>query len=682
MKLTSRIWIGLKALHQLGLAQVGLYGLYQLGLRSGHYRRQLTAALSRLNTIDYKNIKLRPCLPGLPEPDTMLKILGNQVGKLYEQADEIVEGKIRLFGGPAVPLALSLPGPLGEWTRYESMDGIVNGQDIKYIWEPGRFGWACTLAMAYHLSKKEAYAIAFWQYTGQFLASNPPFMGPHWCSAQEVAIRLVALAFALQVFAQPGLLSGEQLEKITRSIAMHAERIIPTLVYARSQNNNHLILEALGLYTVSALLPLPPLATRWHNLGWHWLQHAFLTQIDQAGSYVQHSTNYHRLMLQAALWMVAVHNFAFPGEHIPPKISTRLANATTWMWQMLDPESGRVPNLGHNDGAYILPLTVCPFADYRPVVSTSARVFLNTALVPGGEWEDMGGWLGFNSQPNQAIAEKANWKERFNAHPLPAKPPHTLANAANDSWAYFRVTNFRTRPAHADQLHVDLWWRGLNLTLDPGTYLYNSPAPWENSLMSAFVHNTLTVDGQDFMRRAGRFLYLDWDQAKVVTVLKAPDGSYGLKAQHDGYRELGITHSRTLSFLEGRWQIFDYMKGPSGQIHKIRLNWLLPDWEYKIKNISTEGLPAYEINLKSPLGVINLLVGTTDQEQNSTEIKGAELMLARAGELLVGSEPISPIWGWYSPTYGVKIPALACILEATSTLPLTLVSAWNLPNET
>ena len=119
----------------------------------------------------------------------MLDLLGDQIGQLYEQADEIVNGKVRLFGGDPVPLVLNPPQPLADWTNYERRGNQIGDQDIKFIWEPGRFGWACTLAMAYHLSNDERYADTFWQYTELFLTSNPPYLGPHWSSAQEVAIR-------------------------------------------------------------------------------------------------------------------------------------------------------------------------------------------------------------------------------------------------------------------------------------------------------------------------------------------------------------------------------------------------------------------------------------------------------------------------------------------------------------
>lgn len=685
MKLTSRFLLVVKALHELGPSQLGLYALYQLGLRTGHYHRQLTASLSRLNSLNRgPSLKLHPCLPGLPDRDILLELLGDQIGQVYEQADEIVDGKVRLFGGQPMPLILTQPGPLKDWTKYERGNNRIADQDIKFIWEPGRFGWACVLAMAYHLSNNEHYAEAYWLYTDQFLTSNPPYFGPHWSSAQEVAIRLVALAFTLQVFTQSNQVTPERFDILAKAIATHAERIPPTLAYARSQNNNHLITEALGLYTASALLAEHPLAPKWHRLGWDWLQSAFRTQISPDGTYAQHSTNYHRLMLQAALWTFAVHDHSFSKEPIPQEITARLDASTRWLWKLVDPETGRVPNLGHNDGAYILPLTACPYHDYRPVIHAAAQTFLHSNLVPHGSWSDMSFWLCSPPDPTRTGVGINFWHESPPPEGFTTQPPYIIQNQVNGSWAFLRVATFHSRPAHADQLHLDLWWHGLNLAQDPGTYLYNSPSPWENSLASALVHNTLVVNGQEFMLRAGRFLYLDWVQAIVTAVKTSSDGSYeSLTAQHNGYRKIGVLHSRKVTaYADGHWEIIDHLEGPPGPIHSARLHWLLPDWEYKILEAPDKNNSYwYEIRTRSPYGWISLKTGLSSPLENLQPIPSINFQLARAGTLLFGSGTISPITGWKSPTYGDKIPALACILEVSQPLPIELKSEWILPGE-
>ena len=124
---------------------------------------------------------------------------------------------------------------------------------------------------------------------------------------------------------------------LARGVAIHAARIPHTLVYARSQNNNHLVTEAAGLYSAGLALNDPA----WRDLGWRWLNWAFQHQISGYGEYIQHSTNYQRVMLQAALWTDAVRDVPWPHATLQA-----LERAAHFLFSMLDPVSGRVPNLG------------------------------------------------------------------------------------------------------------------------------------------------------------------------------------------------------------------------------------------------------------------------------------------------------------------------------------------------
>ena len=182
-----------------------------------------------------------------------------------------------MFGGEPVPIQLSFSKSLSHWTDYETHkapipDSQFPVSDIKFIWEPARFGWAFTLGRAYHLTKNETYAEAFWKYFDVFTESNPPNMGPHWMNGQEVAIRLMALVWANQVFETAAASSAERRARLAQSVAAHAARIPPTLIYARAQNNNHLLSEAAGLYTAARALPDHPQAGKWQRLGFKWLR--------------------------------------------------------------------------------------------------------------------------------------------------------------------------------------------------------------------------------------------------------------------------------------------------------------------------------------------------------------------------------------------------------------------------
>ena len=230
-----------------------------------------------------------------------------------------------------------------------------------------------------------------------------------------------------------------------------------------------------------------------------------------------------------------------------------------------------------------------------------------------------------------------------------------------------------------------MWWHGFNIAQDSGTYLYNADAPWDNSLTSAFVHNTVTVDGIEFMYRAGRFLYLDWAQAEIEA---SSTDQYGiissLTVQHNGYRKLGLYHSRKVTVGEnGEWEVIDRLDGSADLLHIFRLHWLLPDWEYEIDNIKNEtDSTLFKIRIRSPFGWISLSTGVLALSDGRRSDRNSECKLVRAGELVYGSGLTSPILGWVSPTYGDKIPALSYIIEIAQSIPIEMMSKWKFPHET
>lgn len=674
--ITGKLRIALKATRQLGLRQLGWYAWYQVGLRTGVYRWR-TPIRHTYEGPPLYHIKLFLPLPSRQAYAEILSPTCRQ--RLLEEANEIVRGQVRLFSGEPRPLRLAVPGRQGHWSFARLQPDNPHDpveSDVKLVWETGRFGWAITLARAFYLTGDENYARLFWSYTEAFAAANPPNQGLQWFSGQEVALRLIALSFALHLLVESRHTTSARLEKLTWYLAAHANRIPATISYARAQNNNHLLSEGAGLYTAAVLLPDHPSAGSWRDEGWHAVQQVLQSQLAEDGAYVQHSTNYHRLVLQLALWVRSLA--ALNGQPFPEKSLQRLAQGTRWLLNLLDPGSGRAPNLGPNDGAYVLPLCSCPFSDYRPVAECASRVFLGLSLFGRGAWDEMSLWLDADRPvPDRPVADRPGAARITLAKFAQAGPDFTLDHPDGNSWAYLRVAHFTSRPGHADQLHLDLWWNGLNIAQDAGTYLYNAPPPWNNTLSNATVHNTLTVDRRDQMTRAGRFLYLDWAQARLLSHLRAEDGSWeSLSAEHSGYTSLGLLHRRQVTAeRERRWIVKDEVLPASAQrppaLLPVRLHWLLPDWPWEL---STPQPQTVELRLKSPFGWLTLQVKV---EQPDGAIPAIQLV--RAGELLHGEGAVRASWGWVSPTYAHLVPALSFAIETQGQYPLALTSIWSLP---
>jgi len=517
--------------------------------------------------------------------------------------------------------------------------------DIKYIWEPARFGWAFALGRAYHLTQDDQYAQAFWKHFESFTKANPANLGPHWMNGQEVAIRLMSLVWAAHVFESAPATSAERRGLLIQNIYAHASRIPPTLVYARSQNNNHLVTEAAAIYTAGLFFK----NSTWRKLGWKWLNWAFQNQIGGYGEYIQHSTNYHRVMLQTALWINFIKQDAFSS-----KTSQAIGRSAHWIFSLLDNASGLTPNLGANDGALVFALSSAAFEDYRPTVQAAARAFLRTSL-PSGAWDEMSLWFGLKA------ADRVADSSAYLTENLRGK----------NSWAYLRASHFKSRLSHIDQLSLDLWWRGLNITQDAGTYLYNAAPPWDNPLVTTRVHNTVTVDGRDQMTRAGRFLVLDWADAHSKNLIETDENVLGrVRAYHRGFH--GIKHERTVTVHQDeRWIIEDKLTSSRRTPHTYRVHWLLPDYEWKLE----EHESGVRLNLNSPHGWVMLSIHSSFIIHPSS----LSASLVRAGELIHGQRDVQPYEGWVSRTYGQKSPALSFAFEVTSEFNVTFTSEFTFP---
>jgi len=569
--------------------------------------------------------------------------------ELLAEAEEILSGKFRMFGGEPREIRLLLAAPLQHWTAYEARPELLQAAfapepDIKFLWEPARFGWAFVLGRAHHLTGEDRYAEAFWRNFETFHERNPAGMGPHWMNGQEVAIRMIAFVWAAHVFQEASSTTRERFDRLIESIHAHAQRIPPTLVYARAQNNNHLLSESAALYTAGLYFEKP----KWRRLGWKWFQRSTQKQIGEYGEYIQHSANYHRLMLHLALWVHFIKQEPFPAG-----TSQALARSSHWLFSLLDNESGRTPNLGSNDGALILPMNVGTFDDFRPTIQAASRAFLRNSL-PQGVWDEMSVWLGLRS------AARVTDSNAYLTDNLRAK----------NSWGYLRASSFRSRLGHMDQLHFDLWWRGLNMAQDAGTYLYNADPPWDNALVTTRVHNTVTIDGRDQMTRSGRFLVLDWGNAFARPIIESDDRIlHKIRSYYTGYRRMGIRHERTVAVdKQETWRIEDRLVSRRRTPHKYLLHWLLPDWEWTIE----ENTAGAVIKVKSPYGWVALSVNCSMEESR-------HISLVKAGELIHGQREALPWEGWVSRRYGEKSPALSFAFEVTSPYHTVFISEFSFP---
>lgn len=587
--------------------------------------------------------QFRP-LPLAKDQLLLKEILEQKRSKILSEAAEIAAGRFKpFFGTESFPVDLSCPNSHIPWRKIAYPEQF----DLKDIWEPARFCWVAPLVQAYALVPVPLYPDAFYTQLRSFIKLNPPFLGENWLSAQEAAIRLIWISIGASVLAH----APEDIS-IGKTIALHAERISQTRAYAKAQRNNHWLSESAGLITAAVVLPDHPDSPYWFLRGWNDFQSALNDQILPDGAYIQQSANYHRLMLQLALWVDFL--IRLRGTGWPEQLREKLGKSANWLIKLTNEQNGKTWNLGHNDGSLLFPFEG-DFSDYRPTLQVAASVFSGKHRYPELSRNGLGVWLN--------IPQAAETKPRTNEQPTFLDLTVPILKQGTDS-AAMRVASFRGRPAHADQLHVCIWHDGQCLAHDPGTYRYSAQAPWNNGLKSAWVHNSPVINEQEPMADISKFLWAEWDQARILAMT-----ADSATAEHFGYRKLGIRHCRTLEKTGDGWRIIDDLSPMKTtrveETCSVQLNWLIPDLKFQADSAS--------LSLETDLFLLHF----------ASSGSPTDLQVIRCGnivfpEAVQATNPKYCLMGWNSFTYSQREPALSVLLKTVGTLPLQVITAWKI----
>ena len=532
------------------------------------------------------------------------------------------------------------------WTR--ALRSGPPGEDIKLVWEIGRFPHAYHLARASTFDPAHAarHASTLQAQVASFLDDNPVATGVHWASGQEIAFRLIAWLFAAH-----GLLRDEPFATVRDNVAtaalQGAEHIRRHIQYAsKAVHNNHVLSEALALYTVGGVFCENPRATAFKRLGRSLLDEHVGRQFYPDGGYIQQSHNYHRLALQVLLTASAMAR-GF-GEEPSACWLEALDRSLAFLAAQQNPEDGRLPNYGANDGALPLVLSTCDFSDFRPTLQAVSLLCRGARLYSPGPWDEESCWL--------LGPEALDAPER----PIPAGSAsfpvsgfHVQRSKTDNScFSVLRCGTVLDRFSQIDMLHLDLWWRGQNVLVDGGSYLYNGKKKWHNHFMRTDSHNTVAVDGRDQMLHFRPFKCLYRTQAKLLELYDTADGSVRA-GEHQGYkRHPGqVVHRRAvLQVKDDCWVVVDTLLG-NGQ-HEARLHWLAGDFP-------VESPGAGRLTLRTPAGPFT--IATFDENGLPLE-----------GDVVRGQD--DPPRGWLARYYGEKVPVPSLVVGRRGRLPMVFVT--------
>jgi hypothetical protein len=609
-------------------------GLYVAGTRSGWFERlqpvsSITASEPDLTwpyRFDLKRI--RRLYDTLPEITSIRATVEAQVTALLEGQMLYFSGEHVNIGWP--PRWLENPSTLSvydanlHWSRIPDFDPIMG--DIKYTWEPSRFSFVYLLARAFVLSGNDRYPEAFWQALEDWAAKNPINGGPNWRCGQETSLRAMSVLFGLLTFADHLSTTAARLQLASSLLHASGKRVEPTIGYALSQRNNHALSEAVGLWTLAALFTDWPEAASWRRTAETALREVLEDQFYPDGAYAQQSFNYQRLAMHNLMWLMRISSLT--DTPTPSGVCEALERCACFLYALQDDSSGWLPNYGANDGALILPLSSADYRDYRPTLQAASLMTTGQPLYTAAPHDEEAIWLApdaLENRSHEVIPARESLTASISGHYTSRGP---------SSFAFWRTAQYRHRPAQADNLHLDIWFDGVNLALDPGTYSYNKPVPWDNALARTRVHNTGNADGLDQMTRAGRFLWLDWNDAVVIDHVQHDVSDLWLLETRLIPKAHGSSRHRRAILRSGdAYAIADALKAETAQHIGIHWNLAPLDW--------TPTQTTNNLCLSSPNFIVTV-------------------QCLQPASITIGlGEDKTRLTGWQSRYYGVLEPCLA-----------------------
>lgn len=476
----------------------------------------------------------------------LYKLNEEKKNKLFKDADDAINGKI--IGFSSILLDYGNPikwniNPLSqieisyEQKWFSIPDFSEDRGDIKIVWEASRFCHFYLFARAYLLSGDIKYYKAFSEQLDDWLKNNQYGYGPNYKCGQECSLRMINALMVYTIFRQCAQVNKTDELNIIKLIECSYKKILSNFFYAdKCIKNNHTLSELCGM-----------IVGAWCSEDEKQLKTAYLllnkeveTQFFEDGGYTQYSFTYQRFALQLMEFILMISGRTY--MELTKDNTERIYKSAMLLFQVMNKE-GDIPNYGANDGAMIFPVHSCDYRDFRPVVAGIAALIKRNKIFPDGDYYEETAWFTHCTNTLRKIILKPS-----NAIQFHKSGYYIFRN--NENMAMVCLQNYNRRPGHMDQLHIDIWSKGINILCDCGSYSYATQEGQNLSLTEA--HNTAKVYNKEQMRKKGPFFIYGWSKATHVKFSK--NSFIGVMESKNGY-----THIRRLTKLDNGFVVCDYI---------------------------------------------------------------------------------------------------------------------------
>lgn len=520
-------------------------------------------------------------------PDTF-----NVFGKIINYNTGEIDWHQDVFSGNRFPLSFS-----------KSINIRRNpGLSAKNVWEVNRLQFLLFIAMDYANTGNQKYLERFMKIMISWIDSNPYLQGVNWYSNIEVNIRLIVWYFCWHLFDSEKLMAknsdfaGFVRSKWVPAIYMHC-------IYSYhnpsrySSSNNHLISEYAGLFIATSLWKFDK-SVKWNKYAKSGLEREIMRQHSGNGVNKEEAAEYIQFITDFFLIALAVANNT--DNHFSEKYRGQLGKILKYIHDILD-VAGNFPNYGdEDDGKCILLDPEDNFNNFRSLLTSGALIYNDPVFKSKSNGIDKKNMLLFGDEGIRRFDEIEDIApERRSAfYPDEGHFIFRKSDGQNDEvYMHFDAAPLGylsiAAHGHADALSFILHLDGFPFFVDSGTYTYHTDPEWRNYFIGTLAHNTIRINKQNQATIAGPTLWQNHYKTKILRA-ETGDESDTVCARHNGYRSIGITHTREITFNRKEMQfiIRDELKTRKNNKYLIEV----PFHIHPLRELSQAGPNVFIIN--------------------------------------------------------------------------------------
>jgi hypothetical protein len=439
------------------------------------------------------------------------------------------------------------------------------GIDIKNVWELSRMQYLFAPALYWKLTKDDKYVKMVVEVMRDWILNNRYSEGPNWNISMEVGIRITNMLLAFQLIFDSKFVDDDFSSLFLTSVYEHLTFIVKNEENIGSKTSNHYLGGLLGLTSIVTTFS----TLDKNSLILEYVRKSSLNEIQKQilddGTDFEGSTSYQRLVGEMFSYIAIM--LSRRKVKVDKIYKDKLQKMAVYSLSILKPNN-EIVQIGDNDGGRIFLLGKEDNLDHRG--------FINLAF-----FVSMGNYFtNHHIEKNMIFTGPNNFLVNYACDKIKIFPDSKVAIIRKLDF-YFLISAIDVHKygmgghTHNDKLSIELFYKGKNFIVDPGTAIYTGNPSLRNRMRSVNLHSTAVVNGSEQNRFKDGLFDLMYDCKTTLRLKEQADEILIEGSNEISHGNNKIIHKRVVNIKNSEVLILDQILG---NLKTVKINLILhPD---------------------------------------------------------------------------------------------------------